>query len=234
MEKASSDTRKRLLDAAVELIAAAPGEEFSLRDVCNRAGVKMPTLYHFFGSKQGLTEAVVARGFEQYAAAKAQAETSGDPIQDIRDGWDSHVEFGLANPGVYALMYGAVRPGDTSPAQAEPTAMLRKLVRWAAEQNRLVVPSEQAVGHILATNVGVTLRQIVAEQPDPALSAAVRDAVIAAITGMPHVGDESGRAALLGALEHAVRHPDVLGSAETALLAEWLRRLAQRAAVEAC
>ena len=131
-------------------------------------------------------------------------------------------------------MYGAVRPGDTSPAQAEPTAMLRKLVRWAAEQNRLVVPSEQAVGHILATNVGVTLRQIVAEQPDPALSAAVRDAVIAAITGMPHVGDESGRAALLGALEHAVRHPDVLGSAETALLAEWLRRLAQRAAVEAC
>ncbi|GED99386.1 TetR/AcrR family transcriptional regulator [Gordonia crocea] len=226
MEKTSSDTRTRLLDAASELIAAAPGEEFSLREVCDRAGVKMPTLYHFFGNKQGLTEAVVARGFEQYAAAKAQAESSGDPIQDIRDGWDSHVAFGLANPGVYALMYGAVRPGDTSPAQAAPTAMLRTLVRRADEQNRLVVPPEQAVGHILATNVGVTLRQIVAEQPDPALSAAVRDAVIGAITGTGVAAADTRREALLGALDYAVRNPDVLGTTETSLLAEWLRRLA--------
>ncbi|GAB08403.1 putative TetR family transcriptional regulator [Gordonia araii NBRC 100433] len=225
MEKPTSDTRTRLLDAAAELIAAAPGEEFSLRDVCDRAGVKMPTLYHFFGNKQGLTEAVVERGFEQYAATKAQRESSGDPIQDIRDGWDAHVEFGLANPGVYALMYGTVRPGDPAPAQAKPTAMLRELVRRAAEQNRLVVPEEQAVGHILAANIGVTLRQIILAQADPELSAAMRDGVIAAITGTPDVGTSVPREALLVTLDHAVRNPAILGSAETALLADWLQRL---------
>ncbi|MGO3246212.1 MAG: TetR/AcrR family transcriptional regulator, partial [Brevibacterium aurantiacum] len=56
-EEASLDTRTRLLNAAADLIAATPGEDFSLRAVCDAVGVKMPTLYHFFGNKQGLIEA---------------------------------------------------------------------------------------------------------------------------------------------------------------------------------
>ncbi|QKT08219.1 TetR/AcrR family transcriptional regulator [Gordonia sp. X0973] len=227
MDKAAGDTRTRLLDAATEEIASAPGEEFSLRNVCERVGVAMPTLYHFFGNKKGLVDAVVERGFEQYVAAKSSRESSGDPIRDIRDGWDQHVAFGLANPGVYALMYGSVQPGQSPPAQARPTAALRGLVSKAADQGRLAVPVEQAVEHILATNVGVTLRQIVQARPDPELSAAVRDGVLAAVTGVS-VGDEgAARAALLTALDYAVGHPEILGSAETALLADWLRRLAR-------
>ncbi|MDN5727412.1 MAG: TetR/AcrR family transcriptional regulator, partial [Propionibacteriales bacterium] len=85
------DTRTRLLNAAADLIAADPGEDFSLRAVCDAAGVKMPTLYHFFGSKQGLIEAVIERGFDMYLEQKASTESSGDPIRDIRAGWDAHV-----------------------------------------------------------------------------------------------------------------------------------------------
>ncbi len=225
MTKPISDTRTRLIAAAVAEIAAAPGEEFSLRNVCARTGVKMPTLYHHFGCKQGLVDAVVEWGFDRYADAKVRSKSSGDPIQDLRSGWDAHVAFGLANPGVYALMYGTVRPGDTRPANARPTASLRALVHRAAAQGRLAVPEEQAVGHILATNIGVTLRQIILAQPDPALSAAVREAVVAAITGIGQSGDGSSREALLGALDYALRNPAVLGAAETSLLAEWLRRL---------
>ncbi|MDA4895692.1 TetR/AcrR family transcriptional regulator, partial [Streptomyces sp. MS2A] len=106
-----SDTRERLIRAAADLIAAAPGEDFSLRAVCDAVGVKMPTLYHFFGSKQGLIDAVVERGFDLYLGEKAAMESTGDPIQDIRAGWDAHVAFGLAHPGFYTLMYGKVRPG---------------------------------------------------------------------------------------------------------------------------
>ena len=110
-EVEETDTRTRLLEAAADLIAAAPGEDFSLRAVCDAAGVKMPTLYHFFGNKQGLIEAVVERGFDMYLSAKSSTESSGDPIQDLRLGWDAHVAFGLVNPGFYTLMYGKVRPG---------------------------------------------------------------------------------------------------------------------------
>ena len=79
-------TRDRLILAAGALVAASPGEEFSLRAVCDAAGVKMPTLYHFFGSKQGLIDAVIDYGFDLYLGKKSSMESSGDPIQDIREG----------------------------------------------------------------------------------------------------------------------------------------------------
>lgn len=222
---ATSDTRERMIAATVDLIAASPGEEFSLRAVCDAVGVKLPTLYHFFGSKQGLVDAIVEYGFNLYLSQKSSAESSGDPIQDIRAGWDAHVGFGLAHPGLYALMYGSVRPGHAPAAQARPDAMLRRLTAEAEAQGRLVVSSDEAATHILATNVGVTLRQIVSTSPDPGLTESAREGVITAITG---TGVPS-EAPLAQAIEYAAAHPDVLGPSETQLLIEWLRALAARA-----
>ena len=223
-EEKKTDTRTRLLEAAAELIAASPGEEFSLRAVCDAVGVRMPTLYHFFGNKQGLIDAVVEHGFALYLDEKQQHESSGDPIQDIRDGWDAHVRFGLANPGFYSLMYGQVRPGYSPAAHAQPTVLLRGLVDQAAQQGRLAVDPELATAHILAANIGVTLRQIILAEADPALTAAARDAVIAAITGVTAAGSTAEDVLRVAAL--AASRPDVLGAAETTLLTQWLRRLA--------
>lgn len=220
-ERAGSDTRERLLAAAADLIAAAPGEDFSLRAVCDAVGVKMPTLYHFFGSKQGLIDAVVDRGFDLYLGEKASVESSGDPIQDIRAGWDAHVTFGLTNPGFYTLMYGKVRPGYSPAAQSRPSEMLRSLTTRAAAHGRLIVPPEQAAAHVLVANIGVTLRQIILAQPDAELSHAVREGVIAAITGTGAVRGEP----LAAAIEIAAAHPETLGRTQTQLLVEWLTAL---------
>jgi len=216
-----SDTRGRLIAAAADLIAAAPGEDFSLRAVCDAVGVKMPTLYHFFGSKQGLIDAVVEHGFDLYLGQKASMESSGDPIQDIRAGWDAHVSFGLANPGFYTLMYGKVRPGYSPAAQSRPSEILRGLAARAAAQGRLVVPPDQAAAHVLVTNIGVTLRQIILAQPDPTLSTAVREGTIAAITGT----DARAATPLATTIEIAASQPEVLGQTQTQLLIEWLTRL---------
>ncbi|WP_432789352.1 TetR/AcrR family transcriptional regulator [Brevibacterium sp. K11IcPPYGO002] len=223
-ESTSRDTRERLIAAAADLIAAAPGQDFSLRAVCNAVGVKMPTLYHFFGSKQGLIDAVIEHGFDLYLGQKESMDPSGDPIQDIRAGWDAHVAFGLAHPGFYTLMYGTVRPGHTPPAQARPSEILRALTSRAAEQGRLAVPSEQAAAHILVTNIGVTLRQIILAQPDPALSAGVREGAIAAITGTGALSDNP----LADAIELAASRPQILGKSQTQLLIEWLTELAEQ------
>lgn len=217
----TSGTRERLIAAAADLIAAAPGEEFSLRAVCDVVGVKMPTLYHFFGSKQGLIDAVTDHGFDLYLGEKVSMESSGDPIQDIRAGWDAHVAFGLANPGFYTLMYGKVRPGYSPSAQSRPSEILRALTGRAAKQGRLVVPAEQAAAHVLVTNIGVTLRQIVLATPDPALSSAVREGAISAITGTDARMDN----VLAAAVEVVASRPEVLGRTQTQLLIEWLTAL---------
>ncbi|QRY61283.1 TetR/AcrR family transcriptional regulator [Gordonia sp. PDNC005] len=223
-ENSRGDTRERLLDAAADLIASSPGEDFSLREVCDRVGVRMPTLYHFFGNKQGLVDAVVERGFDLYLAEKGAAEPSGDPIVDLRDGWDAHVRFGLANPGFYTLMYGKVRPGYAPAAQARPTELLRGLTERASAQGLLVVSPEQAAAHVLATNIGVTLRQIIQGRPDAELSAAVRDAVLAGITGAGSASTDD-RDAVLRVARLASTDPSMLGKAETSLFVEWLHRL---------
>lgn len=219
-----SGTRERLIAAAAELIAASPGEDFSLRAVCDAVGVKMPTLYHFFGSKQGLIDAVIEHGFDLYLGEKSAMEHSGDPIQDIRAGWDAHVTFGLDNPGFYTLMYGTVRPGFSPAAQSRPSEILRGLTARAAEMRRLVVPPDQASAHILVANIGVTLRQIILAAPDPELSAAVREGVIAAITGT----DGAAGDPVAAVMELAAADPSVLGEAETTLLLSWLARLRAR------
>lgn len=224
-----SDTRERLLEAAADMIAAAPGEEFSLRAVCDQVGVKMPTLYHFFGSKNGLIEAVIERGFDLYMTQKDAQEHTGDPIQDIRQGWDAHVRFGIANPGFYTLMYGKVRPGYSPAAQSRPSVVLLELAERAAAQGRLVVPPAQAAAHILVTNIGVTLRQIVLAEEDRALSVTVREGAIAAITGTASSVD-SGLASIPRVIELASANRDVLGHNETQLLVSWLQRLASQTA----
>jgi AcrR family transcriptional regulator len=221
----STGTREKLIDAAADMIARSPGEDFSLRAVCEVVGVKLPTAYHFFGSKQGLADAVVEHGFDMYISEKQAMEWSGDPIQDIRTGWDAHVDFGLANPGFYALMYGKVQPGHAPAAQSRPAEILLGLTTAAAEQGRLVVPPEQAKAHILATNIGVTLRQIIQGYADPELSTAVREGVIRAITGTSPRQDASTDRALSTTSELAAAHPGVLGATETRLFQEWLQRL---------
>jgi hypothetical protein len=43
-------------------------------------------------------------GFDQYSASKRAAQPSEDPVQDLRDSWDSHVAFALAHSNYDKLM----------------------------------------------------------------------------------------------------------------------------------
>lgn len=225
------DTRSQIIDAAAHIVTASPGGDFSLRAICEAVGVKMPTLYHHFGSKQGLTEAVAARGFELYLDKKAEQKTTGDPIRDLRQGWDTHVEFGITHPGLYALMYGTVRPGYIPPPQLRASEMLLQLTTLAARKGHLAVPAEQAADHVLAANIGVTLRLIALSRTDWELSNAVREGTIAAITGATEPTESSYRADALRLIRHATMNSDVLGVEETRLLQTWLLKLTRTGAL---
>src|SRR5699024_7760548 len=139
--------------------------------------------YHFFGSKQGLIDAVIKRGCDLYLGQKSAMEASGDPIQDLREGGDAHVAFGLHNAGFYTPMYGQLRPRYAPDDQSGPSERPRPLTAEAAAQGRLVVDSRQAAAHILATNIGLTLRLIILGENDLELSAAIREGVLNSITG---------------------------------------------------
>ncbi|MEU5186681.1 TetR family transcriptional regulator [Streptomyces klenkii] len=86
------------------------------RAVAAAAGVQAPEIYRLFGDKDGLLEAVAEHGYATFLAAKQVDRHAQDPVEDLRAGWDLAVGFGLANPELYALMYGEPRRGTTSAA----------------------------------------------------------------------------------------------------------------------
>jgi AcrR family transcriptional regulator len=55
------DSRSRILDAAEELFAEHGFDAVSVRDITGRAGVRLALLAYYFGAKEVLFEAVIAR-----------------------------------------------------------------------------------------------------------------------------------------------------------------------------
>jgi AcrR family transcriptional regulator len=228
----SNATRDRLLLAAAQLLHASGGGPVSTRAICERAGVQAPTLYHHFGSKQGLIDAVIRHGFEQYLEPEP-ADASIDPIDAIREGWDRHVQFGLDHPGFYALLYGTVERGRPCAITAPALTRLTRLLDAAARGGRLRVAPEEAAAQLLAANVGVTLSLIAQpkDDPDRSLSERVRDAVLAAVCVRPDgrtpIRPGSPRAAAAVVLVATLDDHSGLTPGETALLRELLQRLAR-------
>jgi len=216
------NARDRLLLAAAELLES--GGTVSTRAVCDRAGVQAPTLYHHFGSKQGLIDTVANHGFTQYTAI----ESSGDPLDDLREGWDRHVRFGLEHPSFYGLLYGRVEPGKPCAVTAPAHAALRDRFTAAAAQGMLKVPPADAAEQLLAANVGITLTLISQPEPDFELSRRVREAALAGALHTPTTDTPTTRASAALTLRALVGNdPGDLTPGEHALLGELLDRLAR-------
>lgn len=234
-------TKARILEVAAALVAESPNGDVSTRAVCEAAGVGAPALYRHFGDKEGLLSAVVDHGWDKYLATKRDRAPGTDPVQDLRDGWDTHVEFALHNPNLYRLMNSpAMR---TPPAAAlESHRILTADLQRAAEQGKLRLAPELAAQIIMSANVGVALMLVSrpATFTDGSVSRRVRDSVhtmvftsdvMTAPTATPDPlapeADDSrlpATAARLNALLRQAPAP-VLSPAEDALLTEWLNRL---------
>ena len=130
---AAPSPRDRILRAAAMLLAEGGREAVSTRAVSAAAGVQPPTIYRQFGDMQGLLDAVAADGFARYLRAKVAREGTEDPVADLRAGWDAHIDFGLANPALYALMYGD--PGQGS-CLLQPSRPPRCYVKASAAARR--------------------------------------------------------------------------------------------------
>jgi AcrR family transcriptional regulator len=222
--------RERILRAALTLLEAGGVEAVSTRAVSAAADVQPPTIYRQFGDMNGLLDAVARAGFTAYLESKATRSRISDPIQELIDGWNLHVEFGLTHPHLYALMYAARKTVTTSPAALEGVAMLRTLLQRVAEAGRLAVSIERAAAMIHGAALGVTLSLLSASVRDGKLSALMLSAVLSAIlTPQPETGSASSAPrAAAHAVALAALLPDLgtqFSEAEQRLFREWLHRL---------
>ncbi|MFJ3379195.1 TetR/AcrR family transcriptional regulator [Curtobacterium sp. NPDC090217] len=220
----TDSVRDRIVDAAADLLADVGPAGVTTRAVAAAAGVQAPTIYRQFGDKDGLLEAVADRVFAAYVAGKTVPDDV-DPVEHLRDSFDAHIAFGLANPGLTALFSDPLRSHSTTEDQG--IAVLRERIHRVALAGRLRVPEPRAVSLVHAIGVGVVLDLIgtPAEERDPALVAAAWDALAFAIlTAAPEVDHGSHAAAVqLAADDDALA---ALSPSERALMRDWLARIA--------
>lgn len=186
---AAAGTRARLLDVAEALLDhAGPAhvDRVTTRALCQAAGVTAPTLYHHFGDKKGLLAALVTRTSKAFIAAKATSVPTENPVEDLRRGWDAWVDFALAHPALFVLAMGDPRAAPDAMAVAH--GRLRDLLARVERAGRLALPLPLAIETVWAASQGVTALLARRAYGDaalddlPAVSAALREAVVAVVT----------------------------------------------------
>ncbi|MFF5184551.1 TetR/AcrR family transcriptional regulator [Streptomyces sp. NPDC000345] len=218
-------TRDRIVEAAADLLRDHGPTAVTTRRVAQEAGLQPPALYRFFQGKDDLLDAVVEHVFAEHVAGKQATAPSQDPVEDLRDGWNTQIGFGLAHPHVYGLLLDPSRARDT-PAMSTGVRILAERVHRVAAAGRLRVSEERAVNLIRAAGTGTihTLLTLPPDQSDPHLADAAFDAVARVVfTDEPAVPTRDP-AAIVAAFRTLLPELPGLSPAELTLLDEWLQR----------
>lgn len=104
--------KEKMLSAALKLFAADGYENVGIQKIVEAVDVKKPTLYHYFGSKQGLLVALLEQHFEPFLEDLAGiAVYRGDITLTLENIVKVYFRFALASPDLYrfalSLMYSS-------------------------------------------------------------------------------------------------------------------------------
>jgi AcrR family transcriptional regulator len=84
-QSGQQDSRRRILDAASELMAEAGYSGTSISMICRRSGLPPSSTYWHFGSKEGLLSAVVEDGARRWLEGLPRWGTiEGSPEERLR------------------------------------------------------------------------------------------------------------------------------------------------------
>lgn len=119
------DLRNALVAAAVHLIESDGVEEFSLRAAARDVGVSPNAAYRHFSDKSALLTAVAQHGFERLGTRmrRAMAASRGrNPataaIARFKATGRAYVEFALAHPELFDVMFGRSGAANLEPSWA--------------------------------------------------------------------------------------------------------------------
>ena len=162
------DTRVALLAAALKVLEDEGEAQFSTRAVCALAKVTAPTLYHHYGSADGLLSAAMAEAFSEFLDSKKAAVKSTEPVIALREGWDDYVCFAAARPRLYAAMMSRVLQGAQIPAAQQAFTLLIERIATIEAQGRLALTVMAAADLMWASANAASLLYVTAQRRNTA------------------------------------------------------------------
>jgi TetR/AcrR family transcriptional regulator len=135
-------TRERILREALDLFASKGYDATSVREICAAAGLTKPTLYHFFGSKEGLYRALVDASLDQFRADLAQVlGRPGTTEERLRRLARGYLETARREAQLMRLIFALLH---ARPSAAPPTDFARFSADVSAAVARVI---DEGVAH---------------------------------------------------------------------------------------
>jgi AcrR family transcriptional regulator len=102
------DNQTAILGVALDLFSARGYDAVGVQEIVDGAGITKPTLYHYFGSKRGLLQALVD---QQYGWLKAEIEPAAAYDRNLPMTLQrvarAYFDFARAHPAFYRMALGA-------------------------------------------------------------------------------------------------------------------------------
>jgi AcrR family transcriptional regulator len=152
-------TREEILDAAWEFAADQGLAGLSLRDVATKVGMRPPSLYWYFESKDAIYDAMYAQGCREFAEQEAAVGYTGELLHDLKAQIRFFVRFCTEKPARYQLLFQRTVPGfEPSPESfAISSASLEAIQRRYAD---IGLTDPRAVDLWTAIGTGLADQQI--------------------------------------------------------------------------
>lgn len=121
------DTKAMLMDEALKLFSARGYDAVAVQEIVEAAGVTKPTLYHHFGSKRGMLDALLEN---RYRPLKEQLNVASryehDLTGSLRSVVTTYMAFAREHPSFFRLM----RSMSIAPPESEAYQAISSYLRW--------------------------------------------------------------------------------------------------------
>src|SRR5215472_12983434 len=100
------DLRQEILDAARELFVREGYESVSMRKIADKVEYAPGTIYLYFEDKAAILDTLCQQTFTKLRERlEAIHEDQGDPVEALRRGLRTYIQFGLDNPNEYIITF---------------------------------------------------------------------------------------------------------------------------------
>lgn len=133
-----STTPSEILRATQELLLENGIDGVSIRRLSDRCGFSAPTIYHHFGDKKGLIDALLEERFRLIHAAMEAIPKGDEPARHLREMGRAYVNFAIENPDHYQLlMEPGIRDAESVPSAGAARALVRDDLEELARRGTL-------------------------------------------------------------------------------------------------
>lgn len=160
----NSELRDRLLDVAIELLAAEGPAAVTTRRVAEAADTSAPAIYELFGDKAGLIRGVFFEGFRRLLTHLDKLPPPTGKNSDIVEAVKAFRKFTQANPRLFEVMYGnsfeTFSPGPEEQSLGDSTRnILVERVKAATASGEMHGDPVDIAHAVLALSIGLATQE---------------------------------------------------------------------------